>query len=290
MAVVVSHLHGGRCLSATSTVAIATKIVNRVCAVGVLVEREGAAALVVLDWPERRNAIGPDECVAVAAAVAEAAADPDACGVVLTGNGAFCAGGDLRGAVSRQDMDPDERRRLVYGAYQGLVRAIVDCPLPTVAAIDGPAVGMGLDLALACDSRIVGAGGWAQQGWGKMGLVGGTGGVLLLRRVAPGALWDLLERQPRLDGTALAELGIAELAGGGTARARAVERVQALAATSRAALEAYVELDRADLRAALPAHLDAAVAHQVRLLASPDFAARVARTLDRPSTPDQPPS
>src|SRR5687768_13882768 len=111
----------------------------------VLVERAGPAAIVVLDWPEQRNALGPDEANAVTAAVQDAANDPEVCGIVLTGNGAFCAGGNLRGAVARQDMPPDERRRLVYGAYQGLIRALVGTPVPTVAALDGAAVGMGFD-------------------------------------------------------------------------------------------------------------------------------------------------
>ena len=86
---------------------------------------------------------------------------------MLTGNGALCAGGNLRGAVERAGMPEDERRRLVYGAFQGLVRAIIDVPVATIAAIDGPAVGMGFDLALACDSRFVGPDGWCQQGWGR---------------------------------------------------------------------------------------------------------------------------
>jgi len=107
---------------------------------------------------------------------------------VLTGNGAFCAGGNLRGAVERSDLDTSERRQMVYAAYQGVVRALVDCPVPTVAAVDGPAVGMGFDLALACDSRFVGPDGWCQQGWGRVGLVPGTGGELLLRLRAPNAL------------------------------------------------------------------------------------------------------
>ncbi|MBW8826051.1 MAG: enoyl-CoA hydratase/isomerase family protein [Acidobacteria bacterium] len=246
---------------------------------GVLTERQGAAAVVILDWPEKRNALGPDEATAVAGAVNDAATDPSVCGIVLTGNGAFCAGGNLRGAVERSGMDPDERRRIVYGAFQGLVRALVASPVPTVAALDGPAVGMGFDLAMACDSRFVGAEGWAQQGWGKMGLVAATGGVLLLRRRAPGALWSMLETQGRMDGARLAELGLAEPVASGSARERAVARIEALAPMSRAALEAYVELDRDVLRRELDAHLAVAVGHQIGLLASPDFAARVARTL-----------
>jgi 2-(1,2-epoxy-1,2-dihydrophenyl)acetyl-CoA isomerase len=247
---------------------------------GVLTERHGAAAMVILDWPDRRNALGPEEATEVTAAVNDAVADPSVCGLVLTGNGAFCAGGNMRAAATRSGMDPDERRRIVYGAFQGLFRALIGVPVPTVAALDGPAVGMGFDLAMACDSCFVGPDGWGQQGWGKMGLVAGTGGVLFLRRRSPSALWAMLETQDRMDGTRLAQLGLAETVEVGTARERAVARIEALAPMSRAALEGYVELDREGLRRDLDAHLAVAVAHQVPLLASPEFAARVARTFN----------
>ena len=132
-----------------------------------MVEHAGVAAVVILDWPDQRNALGPDESRELSDAVG-GAVTPGVCGLVLTGNGAFCAGGNLRGAVERSDLDPSERRQVVYAAYQGVVRALIDCPVPTVAAVDGPAVGMGFDLALACDSRFVGPDGWCQQGWGRV--------------------------------------------------------------------------------------------------------------------------
>jgi enoyl-CoA hydratase/carnithine racemase len=241
------------------------------------VERAGSAAIVTLDWPEQRNAIGPEEALEITEALREVALSDEVCGVVLTGNGAFCAGGNLKGMAARSGMSEDERRALVYGAYQGLIRTIVDTPVTTIAAVDGPAVGLGFDLALACDSRFVGPDGWCQQGWGKLGLIGGTGGELLLRLRAPGALWALLEDQPRLDGDTMERLGLGEAVHVGTARDRAVERVGKLAAMSREAIEAYVDLSRSDLRARFDEYLARALDHQVRLLASPGFQARVAR-------------
>lgn len=248
---------------------------------GVTTEFDGAVATVTLRWPEKRNALGPDEAREVTAALG-AAVEEGARVLVLTGEGAFCAGGDLRGMVSRADMPPEERRRLVYSAYQGLVRALVDLPVPTLAAIDGPAVGMGLDLALACDSRLVGPDGWARQGWGGIGVVPGTGGLLLLRLRAPGALWRMLPGQPRLEAAALAGIGLGEATGDRPALAVAHERAHQLVEIAPHTLAAYVELDRHDLRTELAAHLEQVLDVQVRLLSDRGFSDRAQQALQKP--------
>jgi len=250
--------------------------------VGVTLERRGSAAVVTLDWPAQRNSLGPDECNEITPVLAEAARDPAVCGVVLTGNGAFCAGGNMKGAADRTGMPEEQRRTIVYGAYQGMMRALVAVPVPTVAAVDGAAVGMGLDLALACDSRFIGPKGWVMQGWGRVGLVPGTGGVLLLQRaLAPHRLWSLLEDQVRIDAAAAEHLCIAETSGDKPALERALERIEKLAPMSREALEAYVELSRAPLRRELEAHLAMAVERQLKLLVSPDFKRRAAAVLQK---------
>ena len=246
---------------------------------GVLLDRQGPAAVVTMSWPEQRNALGPDEAREVSDALRQAAEAPDVAGVVLTGEGDFCAGGNLKAASTRVEMPPEERRTLVYGAFQGLIQTLVGLPVPTVAAVDGPAVGMGLDLALACDSRFIGPDGWVGQGWGRMSLVPATGGVFFLQLRAPDALWRLLENQPRLDAEAAAALQLAEPAAPSRAVDRAVERVTRLATMSRAALEAYADLSRHHVRQHLDAHLEIALRHQLVLLADPGFRARVAKVL-----------
>ena len=87
---------------------------------------------------------------------------------------------------------PDVVRDAVYGRFQRLPRTILSAPVPVFAAVDGPAVGLGMDLALMCDDRFIGPKGWLRQGWGALGLVPGTGGELLLRRLAPNLIWQLL--------------------------------------------------------------------------------------------------
>jgi enoyl-CoA hydratase/carnithine racemase len=244
-----------------------------------MVARVERTAIVTMDWPDQRNALGPEEAAAVSQALQEAAGPPDVAAVILTGNGAFCAGGNLKAASTRVGMAPEERRTLVYGAFQGLVKTLIDLPVPTIAAVDGPAVGMGLDLALACDSRFIGPEGWVSQGWGRVNLVPATGGVLLLEMRAPGTLWRLLESQPRVDAAAAVDLGIAEPVTDGTAADRALERGRGLSSMSRAALEAYARLSRDHLSRHLEAHMEAALRHQLELLADPEFATRVAAVL-----------
>lgn len=106
-------------------------------------------AVLTLSNPERRNAMNLDLSAKLVAALDAAVADPHVGGVVITGEApAFCAGGDLS---ELQGADP-ARLRAVYTGFL----AVADCPLPTVAAVNGAAVGAGLNLALACDLRLAG--------------------------------------------------------------------------------------------------------------------------------------
>src|SRR5437870_3214515 len=103
-----------------------------------------------MDWPERRNALRPEDAEEVAAAVDTAGAAA-ASAVILTGAGAFCAGGDLRTFAELSARHaPGEIEAQVYRRVQAMIRALRRCPVPTIAAVDGPAVGLGFDLALAC--------------------------------------------------------------------------------------------------------------------------------------------
>jgi enoyl-CoA hydratase/carnithine racemase len=246
---------------------------------GARIEHDGEIAIVVLDWPEQRNAIGPEEATEITARLDEVATSATR-GLVVTGQGAFCAGGNMKGAAARTGMPSEERRRLVYRAYHGLFLALGSLPVPTCAAVDGPAVGMGMDLALACDSTFVGPDGWLRQGWGRVGLIPGTGGELLLRRRAPNVLWRLLDQQPRLDASAAESLGIAEAAAAGsTARDAALGRLHQLAKLPRATVEGYVTLNRLSGLDDYKTHLARCLEIQIGLLADPEFRKRAEAAL-----------
>jgi 2-(1,2-epoxy-1,2-dihydrophenyl)acetyl-CoA isomerase len=156
------------------------------------VERQGRVVTLTLDRPALRNAIGSHEdCAQLVAAVEEAAADPGVAALVLTGAGsAFCAGGDL---AAMRDRDPTKRgigpldsplaTRTNYRAgIQRIPQALWNCELPTIAAVNGHAIGAGLDLACMCDIRIAAAGAKLASSFIKVGIVPGDGGAWLLPR------------------------------------------------------------------------------------------------------------
>ncbi|OZM80447.1 enoyl-CoA hydratase [Pseudonocardia sp. MH-G8] len=106
-------------------------------------------AVLTLSNPERRNAMNLELSAKLVDALRSAAADDAVGAVVITGEDpAFCAGGDLSELAT---ADP-ETLRTVYSGFL----AVADFPLPTIAAVNGAAVGAGLNLALACDLRLAG--------------------------------------------------------------------------------------------------------------------------------------
>lgn len=211
---------------------------------GVTTHEAGAATVVTLRWPATRNAMGVGEAAELAEALREASrTGPHA--LVLTGEGAFCAGGDLRAITEMsRTHSPGQIRDQVYTRFQELVRVLRDCEVPTIAALDGAAVGLGLDLALACDVRFVGTRGWVQQGWSRVGLIAGTGGVGLLATLRPGVLWELLGNEDRIGGSECERLGLG-IAVEGSAVDAAVARAERYARLERDVLTHYVRLDRA---------------------------------------------
>ncbi len=116
----------------------------------VLIDRDGPAALVTLNRPEKRNALSIELRVLLAEALEALAVDPGVSAIGLTGAGsAFCAGMD----VTQFGGDADHKRQLVETSVRCFA-AVAECPKPTVALVNGPAIAGGFALALLCDVRI----------------------------------------------------------------------------------------------------------------------------------------
>lgn len=116
----------------------------------VLTHASDAVGTITLNRPEKRNALSIDLRRDLAGAFEAAASDPDVAVVVLTGAGsAFCAGMDR----TQFGGDRDNRTAL-YDSTRLLFDTVIHMPLPVVAAVNGPALGGGFDLAAVCDLRI----------------------------------------------------------------------------------------------------------------------------------------
>jgi enoyl-CoA hydratase/carnithine racemase len=246
------------------------------------VDDVGAATVVTMAWTAKRNALGPAEADVLTDAL-RAAGERRGSVVVLTGEGAFCAGGDLPAIIElTATMTPRQVRDTVYSRFQGVIRVLRNCPVPTIAAVDGPAIGLGLDLALACDMRFAGPAGWLRQGWARAGLIPGTGGVGLLHRVAPSTLWHLLSTQDKLDADECARLGIAERAVA-SARSAALNRAETLAVIPRDVLGHYAALERTASWPSL-GQFEESARLQADLLCSDRFRSFAAELLGRPGS------
>jgi 2-(1,2-epoxy-1,2-dihydrophenyl)acetyl-CoA isomerase len=124
----------------------------------VLIERDQAVATVILNRPDRRNALTREVKVALVAALHDVAADTAVRAVVLTGSGpAFCVGQDLGEHAAALEADPATAFDTVATHYSPIVTALATMPKPVVAAVNGTCVGAGLGFALACDLRVFAA-------------------------------------------------------------------------------------------------------------------------------------
>lgn len=176
-------------------------------------ERAGERAVLTLDSPENRNALGLDMAREIQETVADVA-DTDARCVVLQGaGGAFCAGGDIESmlqAVSG-DADLDTLVEEIGGPVNRTVQAVYECPLPTVAKVDGPAYGAGASLAVACDIVLASERAELSFGFQRIGLSIDSGtSYLLPRLVGENTAKRLTLTDTVLDAEEAADLGLVQ--------------------------------------------------------------------------------
>ncbi len=245
----------------------------------VLFSVDNRVALITVNDPDRRNAVTGEMSALLRAAVARAEADPDVHAVVVTGAGkAFCAGADLS-ALSAAGAGAAEAG--LQQLYDGFM-AVGNCTLPTIAAVNGAAVGAGLNLALAADVRIAGPHALFDARFQKLGIHPGGGATWMLQRaIGPQAARAALLFGMRFDAESAVRHGLA-LNVADDPVAAALE----LAAGPAAAPREVVLATKATMRAtASPGSLDneqhelaknVELGPQANSLQSPEFAARIA--------------
>ncbi|MGA8986958.1 enoyl-CoA hydratase [Aeromicrobium sp.] len=153
----------------------------------VLLESDGHVRTVRLNAPERRNALDWPLLDEFAAAVRSVADDAEARALVVAGNGsAFCAGANLENLFGDLDRPVEEMRdhlMMVYASFLGLL----ELTIPTIAAVQGPAVGAGLNIALACDVIVAGPKAGFGPTFAEIGLHPGGGCTwMLTQRIGAG--------------------------------------------------------------------------------------------------------
>ncbi|MET0901097.1 MAG: enoyl-CoA hydratase [Mycobacterium sp.] len=241
----------------------------------VLYSVDNRVALITVNDPDRRNAVTDAMSAQLRVAIETAEADTGVHAVVITGAGkAFCAGADLSalGAAAEEGL---------LRIYDGFM-ALGSCTLPTIAAVNGAAVGAGLNLALAADVRIAGPHAVFDPRFQKLGIHPGGGATWMLQRaVGPEVARAALLFGMRFDAETAVAHGLAlrvaedpvaaalELAAGPAAAPREV--VLATKATMRAtAAPGTVDTDTHQLA------MRTELGPQATSIQSPEFAARLA--------------
>ncbi|OZC55285.1 enoyl-CoA hydratase [Rhodococcus sp. 06-621-2] len=152
-----------------------------------LTERRGDAVVWTLNNPESRNPISDIETVeAIEDAVSDVNRDPSVRVAILTGAGsAFSSGGNVKHMRDKEGMfggSPAELRQGYRHGIQRIPKALYHCEIPTIAAVNGAAIGAGCDLALMCDLRIASTTAKFAESFVKVGIIPGDGGAWLLPR------------------------------------------------------------------------------------------------------------
>jgi 2-(1,2-epoxy-1,2-dihydrophenyl)acetyl-CoA isomerase len=227
-----------------------------------------------LDRPEKLNALTPDLCRDLLAALRSCATRPDIRALILTGAGrAFCAGADL--AV----LGTDGEALVAAGKEMALtLRAL---PQPVIAAVNGPAAGGGANLALACDYRIAASTAMLGQVFHKLGLGPDWGGSYFLPRlVGPARALELVWSARMVDAAEALALGLVDRVVApdvllGEARALA----RAWAAFPPLAVQRTKQAIYRSEHATLTEMLDAEIAIQRELFATPEARERLGASL-----------
>jgi 2-(1,2-epoxy-1,2-dihydrophenyl)acetyl-CoA isomerase len=248
----------------------------------VLVQDHGAVRLIRLQRPSAKNALTPEVVDTLATALAGAGGDPAVRAVVLSGvPGAFCSGADVR--IIAQEMEVgDGAVRDVLERFQALTLGVVKLPKPVVAAVTGPAVGFGADLALSCDFRVFAESGYLQEKFVAIGLMpDGGGSYFLTRLLGPARALEMLMLGTRIDAAQAVSLGLASsMTADGDAETAALALATTLAAgppLSLARIKAAVHENAAALESALLREREG----QLALLASADAKEGVRAFLER---------
>lgn len=243
-------------------------------------EIDDRVAVVTLDAPDRRNALDLAMCEEIVATFDDIEAGGQAGAIVVTGAPpAFCAGASLSHLGSSQR---DGLRRV----YEGFLR-VARSPLPTIAAVNGAAVGAGMNLALACDVRLAARSAKFDTRFLQLGIHPGGGHTWMLRRaVGPQAASAMVLFGEVVDGAEAERIGLAWRCVDDDQLVPAARNMAARAATVPSELACRAKATLADM-ATINVHADAVereLAPQLWSINQPEFLERLAALQARIAT------
>ena len=202
----------------------------------VRVEQQGAVVILTLDAQPSRNALSEAMLAALRAAIDAASVDGGIHAVVLASQGpVFCAGHDLK-QLTKHRGDPDRGRayfRRIMTDCAEVMQAIVRCPKPVIAAVEGVATAAGCQLVATCDLAVAGANATFATPGVNIGLFCSTPMVALTRNVSRKRAMEMLLLGEMLDASAAKNFGLVNrVVAVGEARTEALTMAQIIAAKS----------------------------------------------------------
>jgi 2-(1,2-epoxy-1,2-dihydrophenyl)acetyl-CoA isomerase len=229
-------------------------------------DREGERAVLTLDNPESKNALSVEMARSIREAMADVA-DSDARCVVVQGTpGAFCAGGDIESMLQAVSSDADLGTLVeeIGGPVNRTVQDIYECPVPTIAKVDGPAYGAGASMAVACDLVLASERATFSFGFQRIGLSIDSGTSYLLPRVVgENTANRLVLTEDVVDAEEALDLGIAQrLYPTETFDERAEEVIEPIATGATVALSNSKSL----IQNGLDRSIDEAIDHEIESL------------------------
>jgi 2-(1,2-epoxy-1,2-dihydrophenyl)acetyl-CoA isomerase len=238
---------------------------------------DGGIQVVSLDDAPTRNALTTEVVTGLRTALAAAESDDGVKVVVITGTGnVFCSGGNTR-AMGGERPTPLVRKQTLWGANQRLMRELHQMDKPVIAAINGPAIGAGADLALHADIRFIAETAYMSWTYINLGVVPGAGGAWALPRMVGEAMaLELLGTGRRVEAIEAERLGIARVAPDARLLDTARDLAASLADKPLQALQLVKRMVRQSPSSTLDAALDAASSHFAVLQETDDHAEAIA--------------
>lgn len=249
---------------------------------------DGPVAVITLDSPDTRNALASQaQYAGIESFCAQISGDRRIRAVIVTGAGkAFCAGGDIKQMLERlhdpQHQAVDDRYHYKEGIHR-IPLALYNLEVPTIAAVNGPAIGAGLDLACMCDLRVAATTARFAESFVRLGIIPGDGGAFLLQRIVgvTKAAEMTFTGEP-IDAAEALDCGlVSQVVAPGQLMERAMELAQRIAVNAPHALRMAKRLMREAQHARLESVLELSAAFQAIAHATTDHAERITHAVSQ---------